>query len=207
MFTWQQGYRDNMQDLHYDPAQAAALLDAAGWKLGDDGFRHKGGVLAEFTYVDFGDDPIVVALARAQQKIMKDIGLQMNIDIRKTADFGTTFTNRDFDTAIIAWGATDPFGFINVCQLYCSDSESNFSGLGNKELDAVLRKPATIANRAAAIQAANEAEAQALHLYGMLPLFNGPRMTAVKAGLANNGPAGFLVPVPEDVGWQKDSPQ
>jgi peptide/nickel transport system substrate-binding protein len=207
MFPWQQGYRDNMPDLHYDPKQAAAVLDAAGWKLGDDGYRRKDGVLAEFNYVDFGDDPITAALARAVQKMSKDVGMQMNIDIRKSADFGKTFTNRDFDVAIIAWSASDPFGFINVCQLYCSDSESNFSGLGNKDLDALLRKPGTIADRAAAIAAANDAEAQALHVYGMLPLFNGPRMAAVRAGLANTGPSGFLYPEPEDVGWQKDSPQ
>jgi peptide/nickel transport system substrate-binding protein len=81
------------------------------------------------------------------------------------------------------------------------------SGLGNKELDALLRKPGTIANRAEAIEAANDAEAQALHVYGMLPLFNGPRMTAVKAGLANSGPSGFLSSKPQDVGWQKDAVQ
>jgi peptide/nickel transport system substrate-binding protein len=205
MFPWQDGYRDNIADLHYDPKQAAAVLDAAGWTVGDDGYRHKNGVLAEFGYVDFGDDPTAAALARAQQKMAKDIGLKMNIDIRKSADFAPTITRRDFDVITLAWTATDPFGYVNVCQLFCSDSESNFTGLGNAELDVRLRKPGSISDQAKAIEAANEAEAAALHLYGMLPLFNGPRMTASKAGLANSGPAGFLVPAPQDVGWQKGS--
>jgi len=203
MFTWQKGYRDNMADLHYDPDEAKRVLDAAGWVMGDDGYRHKEGQIAEFTYVDFGDDPIVVALARAEQKMSKDIGLLMQIDVRKSSDFSATMTNRNFDVVIMAWSASDPFGYSNVCQLYCSDSESNMTGIGDKALDEELRKPLTIANTAAAIEAANNAERKAIHLYGMLPLFNGPRIVAVKEGLANSGPAGFTKRDPVNVGWQK----
>jgi peptide/nickel transport system substrate-binding protein len=208
MFTWQQGYRDNIPDLHYDPEKAKQVLDAAGWTMGNDGYRHKGTQIAEFTYVDFGDDPIVAAMGRAQQKMAKDIGLLMNIDIRKSSDFAATMTNRNFDVVTLAWSATDPFGYGNVCQLYCTDSESNMSGLGNKELDHLLREPLTIADSAQAIAAANDAESKALHLYGMLPLFNGPRQTAVKEGLANVGPVGFAgrgtsIVEPKNVGWQK----
>jgi peptide/nickel transport system substrate-binding protein len=203
MFPWQKGYRDNMTDLHYDPEAAKRVLDAAGWVVGDDGYRHKDGKTAEFTYVDFGDDPIIVAMARAQQKMAKDIGLLMQIDVRKAADFAATMTNRNFDVVTLAWSATDPFGYSNVCQLYCSDSESNMTGIGNKELDEELRKPLTIANTTAAIEAANDAEQKAIHLFGMLPLFNGPRQVAVKEGLANSGPAGFTKRDPVNVGWQK----
>jgi peptide/nickel transport system substrate-binding protein len=78
------------------------------------------------------------------------------------------------------------------------------SGVGNAEIDAMLRKPGTMADRAQAIAAANEAESAALHLYGIFPLWNGPRMVAVTEGLANSpAPAGFQFPSPEDIGWQK----
>jgi peptide/nickel transport system substrate-binding protein len=203
MFPGQQGYRDNMPDLHYDPEQAKQVLDAAGWTVGDDGYRRKGGQIAEFKYVTFGDDPLVAAQARAQQKMAKDIGLLMQIDIRKSSDFSPTMINRDFDVTILAWSATDPFGYASLCQLFCSESQSNYTGLGSKELDELLKASGKIADRARAIEAANEAEAQALHLFGILPLANGPRMGAVKQGLAHVGPSGFHVPRPEDVGWQK----
>ncbi len=204
MFPWQDGYRDNIPDLHFDPAAARKLLDDDGWTMGSDGFRHKDGKMAEFTYVTFGDDPIVTALARAQQKMSADIGIKMDIDIRKSSDFASTMINRDFDVIIMSWVATDPFGYANsICQLYCSDSQSNYSGLGNKQLDELLRKPSTIEDQSQAIMAANAAEAQALHLYGSLPLLNGPMDLAVKKGLANYGPAGFKTTNPEDVGWQK----
>lgn len=68
----------------------------------------------------------------------------------------------------------------------------------------MFRRVTTVADRAEAIRLTNEAEWKALHLYGMLPLENGPRMTAVKKGLVHVGPAGFSVPPPEDIGWQKE---
>lgn len=204
MFPWQDGYQDNIPDLHYDPAEARKILDQAGWTMGSDGYRHKNGKIAEFRYVTFGDDPTIAALARAQQKMASDIGLKMDIDTLKVSDFAQTVSNHDFDIIIMEWVANDPFGYASsICQLYCSDSQSNYTGLGNKELDKLLEKPGTIENRARAIMAANAAESKALHLYGTLPLFNGPSDVAVKKGLANFGPAGFLVPPAEDVGWEK----
>lgn len=205
MYPWQEGYRDNIADLNFDPEEAKRLLDASGWRVADDGYRYRDGQLAEFTYVTFGDDPIVAALARAQQQMARDIGLQMHIDIRRSADFAPTFAKgrRDFDVVIMAWQATDPFGYANGCQLYCSDSESNFADVGTPEIDELLRRVVTIADRTEAMRLANEGESKALHLYGMLPLMNGPRMTAVKQGLVHVGPSGFWVPPPEDIGWQK----
>ncbi len=207
MFPWQEGYRDNIADLHFDPEQAKRLLDESGWTVAaDDGYRYNDGKRAEITYVTFGDDPTVAALARAQQQMAEDIGIQMHIDIRRSADFGPTFAKgrRDFDVVILAWTATDPFGYSNSCQLYCSDSESNFTSLGTPEIDALFRKVSTISDRDEAIRLANEAESMALHLYGMLPLMNGPKMLAVKKGLVRIGPAGFSFPRAEDIGWQKE---
>src|ERR687885_1770097 len=36
-------HNPNAKPYPYDPAKAAKLLDAAGWKMGSDGFRHKNG--------------------------------------------------------------------------------------------------------------------------------------------------------------------
>jgi peptide/nickel transport system substrate-binding protein len=205
MFPWQEGYRDNLEGLHYDPAQARKVLDEAGWKLGDDGFRHKDGKLAEFKYVTFGDDPLTSALARAQQKMSQDIGLKMEIDTRKGSDYSPTTSRGDFDVLIMAWQSSDPFGYVQACQIFCSDSESNYSRLGTKELDERLTRPGTIADRMQAIAAANAAERDALHLFGTFPLFNGPEQIVVKQGLANYGPAGYASPDRKNVGWQKSA--
>ena len=203
MFPWEDGYMDNMADLHYDPKQAAKILQDAGWVLESDGFRHKNGKLAEFTYVTFGDDPTTAALARAQQKMSQDIGLKMNIETRKSSDFSATLTRGNYDVVIMGWSSTDPFGYVQGCQIFCSDSESNYSRLGNKALDERLSKPGTIPDRAQAVAALNAAETDALHLFGTFPLFAGPADIVVKEGLANYGPVGFATPDRKNVGWQK----
>ncbi|HET8599547.1 MAG TPA: ABC transporter family substrate-binding protein [Segeticoccus sp.] len=209
MYPFQKGYQDNMADLHYNPDEAKKVLDDAGWKMGSDGYRSKGGVKAQFNYVNFSDDPVTNATARAQQQMMKAIGIKMDIDNRKASDFSTTLTKRNFDLIAMGWSASDPFGYSSsICQLYCSDSESNFSGIGSKAIDKELKKVSTIKDMDEAIKVANDAEKKALHLYGTFPISNGPRMVAVKKGLANYrgsefGLAGFKTIHAEDLGWQK----
>jgi peptide/nickel transport system substrate-binding protein len=200
---WQDGYRDNIADLHYDPEQAKKVLDDAGWKTSGDGLRYRDGQLATFTYVAFGDEPVFVAIARAQQKMAADIGLKMEIDIRKSSDYSKTMSEGTFDVVAMSWTTTDPFGYVQACQIFCSDSENNFSRLGSKEIDAALKGVAAIRDRERAFAAFNEAESSAMHLIGTFPVYNGPSQFAVKKGLANYGPAGFLVRAAQDVGWQK----
>jgi peptide/nickel transport system substrate-binding protein len=203
IYPWQEGYRDNLADLHYDPERAKKVLDDAGWVLGSDGFRHKDGKTARFTYVTFGDEPTIVAMARAQQKMAQDIGLDMQIDVRKSSDFSTTITEGTFDVVAMGWTSTDPFGYVQGCQIFCEHSESNYSGVGSPEIDALLNGVSAIRDTAAAFAAFNEAESQAMHLMGTFPIYNGPAQFVVKKGLANFGPSGFFVPSAEDVGWQK----
>ena len=203
IFPWQDGYRDNMADLHYDPEQAKRVLDEAGWKLGDDGYRHKDGKLAEFHYVEHGDDPLFLAMARAQQKMAREVGIKMNIDFRKSSDFSKTLTEGTFDVIAMGWTQYVPWGFAAACQLYCSDSASNYSRVGSKHIDELLKSLTTIKDPQRQLDAQKEAETEALHLFGMLPTYVGPSQFAVKKGLANFGPAGFLTVDPQDIGWQK----
>lgn len=210
MYTWQKGYEDNLHELgEYDPEAAKQILDDAGWTMGDNGYREKDGQVAEFTYVNFGDDPVAEATARAQQQMAKEIGLKMNIDNRPAADFSKTLTDRDFDVVKMGWSGSDPFGWAWACQIYCSDSPSNYSTLGTPEIDKLLKAPGTFPERADAVDAMNKAETEALKLIGTFPLYNGPKMEAVKKGLANyagtnnGGLAGFMLPHAEDIGWEK----
>jgi peptide/nickel transport system substrate-binding protein len=203
MYPWQDGYRDNLADLRYDPERARTVLDQAGWRVGDDGLRYRDGKVARFTYVMFGDDPTLIAVARAQQKMAREIGLDMQIDVRRTSDFSKTLTEGTYDVVAMSWAAADPFGHAQACQIYCVDSESNFSGLGNDLIDKAMTSVGTVRDQAQALAAFNEAEASALQQIGTFPIYNGPSQFAVKKGLANFGPAGFLIPAAEDVGWQK----
>jgi peptide/nickel transport system substrate-binding protein len=203
MRPFQDGYRDNIPDLRHDPERAKAILDEAGWKMGADGFRHKDGKIATFKYVTFGDEPVFIAMARAEQKMAQQIGLDLQIDVRPSSELSKTLTDGTFDVVAMGWQASDPFGYAWGCQIYCSESESNFSRLGDKQIDALMKGVGRIRDRTQAIAAFNDAEARALQFFGSFPIYNGPSQFAVKKGLANFGPAGFAIPDAEDVGWQK----
>ena len=72
----------------YDPAQSARLLDEAGWKLGPDGVRRKGGKKAS-----------VDVLARAQAQIDKTL-----VEILRNAyeKIGVQFVGQALDSAVYA---------------------------------------------------------------------------------------------------------
>ena len=199
----QEGYRDNIPELRHDPAQARKVLDDGGWKVGADGFRFKDGKKATFTYVVIGDEPVFMAMARAEQKMSQEIGLDLQIDVRPSSEFSKTLMDGTFDVFPMSWAASDPFGYAQGCQIYCAESESNYSRLGDAEIDAAMRGVGTIRDPAQALAAFNEAEARALQFFGTFPIMNGPSQFAVTKGLANFGPAGFATADAEDIGWQK----
>ena len=103
----------------------------------------------------------------------------------------------------MGWQSFVPYGFAAACQLYCTDSESNYSRVGSKQIDERLKSAATIEDQERQFNAYNEAESEVLHLFGMVPIYTGPSLFVVKKGLANFGPAGFLTVDPQDIGWQK----
>ncbi len=209
LYPWQDGYEDNMAGLGYDPAKSKNLMESHGWTIGDDGYYQKNGKTAKFTYVTFGRSGTAVSQARIVQSQAKKVGLKMTIDTRKTSRFYTALEKKDFDVIAMGWTASDPFGPFWACQMYCTDSASNYSGVGDAALDRKLKKAQTVADPAEAAELGNKAEVEALKLAGTFPLYNGPETYAVKSGLANSNNAtkqpvsGFYTAKPYNVGWQK----
>lgn len=210
LYPWMDTYEDNLKDLHHDADQAEKVLDKAGWKMGDDGYRHKDGETAEVNYVWFSDDDTQKAMARAVQKMEKDIGIKVKLDNRPGTEFSKTLSeSKDYDVIAMGWSGDDPAGWLDECQIYCSDSESNYSGLGTDEIDKKLKKARTIKDTEKAAKVGNEAESEALHLFGLFPIYNGPKQIANKEGMANigaftRGLSGFHSEPVENVGWMTD---
>lgn len=63
----------------YDPQQAAALLDAAGWTLGSDGVRGKDGVRFSFELMYFAEDTVRRDLAQAFASDMAKLGIEVQL--------------------------------------------------------------------------------------------------------------------------------
>ena len=194
-------------------AAATKGLEDAGYAKGSDGLYAKDGRPLSLRLPLFSSSTTSKAMYQAFQTQMKAIGIDVQIIQKSTKDFSTTVKNRDFDLLISGFASTDPNGVAFFCQTYCSDSTLNKSGTGTAEMDNLIKGPGGLMSLETAEQQeskANELEVQALQTFGIVPIYNGPEIFAVKKGLANVG-AGVYSTIrtqigdfPENIGWQKD---
>jgi peptide/nickel transport system substrate-binding protein len=213
LFPFQDGYVDALSEAgyEYDTDAANAMLDDAGWVLGDDDVREKDGLRLEGTLPTFGDDPIVEARARVIQQQLAEVGVAMEIDARPSQSFSDDYTSKNWDLVMLGFTSSDPFGVAYMCQLYCSDSSLNLSGTGTPEIDERIQtEVADLPTADEQIEAGMTLESEIMaETWGIFPLYAGPWISAAKEGLANMTPETYtgldlfgLHPV-ENVGWMK----
>ncbi|MBE6483201.1 MAG: ABC transporter family substrate-binding protein [Actinomycetaceae bacterium] len=204
LFSSQPGYNDNFSEaVTYDVDAANALLDEAGWVKGSDGIREKDGQRLTINYPVLGDNTTIKSMAQSIQQDMQEIGVELQISERPSSEFSEIYTNKDFDLFTMAFSSTDPFGVAYFGQIYGSDSGLNLSGTGTEEMDQKIAELQNISDPEEQIAAANELEVEAFQLYGIMPLYNGPDIYAVKEGLANFGSMGFAVVPKQNIGYVK----
>jgi len=204
LFQNQKGYQDNFGGLvTYDQDKAKQLLDEAGWTEGSDGIREKDGKKLTLRYVTFGDSQLVKSTAAAMQKMMKDIGVDLQVAERPSSDFSQVIAEREFDVLTSGFTSYDPYGVAYFKQVYASDSELNKSGTGTPEMDEKIAELQQLPTQEEQIKRANELEKEALQQYGIMPYVNGPQLYATKNGLANYGSYAFALVPKENIGWAK----
>lgn len=104
----------------------------------------------------------------------------------------------------MAWQAPSAMTFVvSAPQLYTSDGPSNFSYVGSKKIDELVKKAGSLSDYDEQTKAVNAAEKEAFKLYGTIPVSNPASYLGAKKGLANYGPSGFAGNLPQDIGWQK----
>ena len=204
LFQNQKGYQDNFGGLvTYDQDKAKQLLDEAGWTEGSDGIREKDGKKLTLRYVTFGDSQLTKSTAAAMQKMMKDIGVDLQVAERPSSDFSQVIAEREFDVLTSGFTSYDPYGVAYFKQVYASDSELNKSGTGTPEMDQKIAELQQLPTQEEQIERANELEKEALQQYGIMPYVNGPQLYATKNGLANYGSYAFALVPKENIGWAK----
>ncbi|MEJ5997017.1 ABC transporter family substrate-binding protein [Corynebacterium sp. H130] len=200
-------YKDNYSQVvpKADPAKAQKLLEEAGYTKGTDGVYEKDGQKLSIRYTLLGDSEVSRAMAQATQKMLKDTGIDCQIQQRPSSEFSTVTRERDFDLFPMAFTAGDPFGVAYFGQTYLSNSQLNRSDTGWPELDEKIRKLQELPTQKEQIDRANELEVEALKRFGVIPMYNGPIMVRHKAGVVNidvDAP-GFTTTAVETVGWKK----
>ncbi|MFI2564956.1 ABC transporter family substrate-binding protein [Paenarthrobacter sp. NPDC018779] len=198
-------YQDNYPVKDSGADAAKKVLTDAGYTANDKGIMAKDGVPVAFKITNFGDDPTTGATSQTLMAQLKAAGMDVTIDQRGDADFGKVLGTRDFDLTISGYtvgaDATDA-----VKQFY--ESTTNENGLGDAELDAEIKRLATIADDTERNKAAVEVEKKHMEKYfSMGTVLNGPEIQFVHTGLANYGPSLFKsnsnVPDWTTIGWEK----
>lgn len=204
---FQSGYENNLpKDIQkLDVEGAKKTLEGDGYTMGDE-YYEKDGKPLKISYTYFGDSATQTAMANAYQQMMKNIGVKCEIVNLDNSKFSDTVISGSYEVLPMGWTASDPFGYSSSgYQLYGSDSSSNYTYVGSEEVDQLWSVPGTLQDVAEATAAANKAEKASLELYGTMPVSTPPIYMAVKKGLANYGPSGFMQITlhREDIGWEK----
>lgn len=79
----------------YDPEKAKAMLEAAGWKLGDDGFRYKDGKKLHLLAYSFTN--IWQQITEAMQGDMRKVGAELEIQVFDATVIWGKLKTQDFD--------------------------------------------------------------------------------------------------------------
>ena len=98
-------------EVTYDPTAAAALLDEAGWGLGADGIREKGGVKAAFTLMYPASDSVRQAMAADTANQLKALGINVTCE---GVGWDVAYTRALSEPLMWGWGAHTPMELYNM---------------------------------------------------------------------------------------------
>lgn len=98
-------------EVTYDPEGAAALLDEAGWVLGEDGVREKDGVQAKMNLLYSNGDSVRQALATDFADQMEELGIICTIE---GVGWDTAYDRALSEPLLWGWGAHTPMELYNI---------------------------------------------------------------------------------------------
>jgi ABC-type transport system substrate-binding protein len=133
-------YNDRIKPLPYDPQQALALLEEAGYKRGDTGILEKDGKPLRFTLITNQGNDIRQAILAIAQDSWRKIGVDVRTDVLEWAVFIQERVNKlDFDALTLGWSmGIEP----DLYQIWHSSqtgpNQLNFVGFSDEEADQLI---------------------------------------------------------------------
>jgi peptide/nickel transport system substrate-binding protein len=197
-------YKDLAKEtgLGFDKEKAKTMLDQAGWVVGSDGFRAKGGKTLEITFTTLTGVKVSENEGQAFQSQLKDAGIKVTITPVASKDFGTTLSQHSFQAIAFTWVGTQfPYPALN--QFFNPKSDSDYSGYNNTDVNALIAKVSTEMDQTKRDDYVLQAEKQIWTDVQIIPLYQRPDQWAVKSTLANYGAFGLGSPHWENIGLTK----
>ena len=144
-------YNAQIRKYPYDPAQAAQLLDQAGWRDSNgDGVRDKDGKPMQFQLFTNDSSTLRIELINSVVEDWKKLGIQA---IATPVEFSGLVNDflvpRRFDAVLLEWeitGDPDPLDLWHSSQ--AEGSGSNYGGWANDEADKLMEQARTTSDEA-----------------------------------------------------------
>jgi peptide/nickel transport system substrate-binding protein len=124
----------------YDPTKAQQLLEDAGWKVGTDGIRTRGGQRLSAVLATFRSP--WTELAEAMQSQVRTVGIDLQIQKMERGPYLDFVRDYNHNLNATASTSVDPDGIVRVAYHSSNKSRTNFSNLSDPALDALLDKGA-----------------------------------------------------------------
>jgi peptide/nickel transport system substrate-binding protein len=143
---WSWAYNPQQPIIEFDPDQARALLDEAGWVDSDgDGIRAKDGQALAFELLS-SDDPDRVSVAEVVSQQWQQVGVSATVEV-VGAGLGERLAQRDFDAAlaeVLLTGDPDPYPLWHFSQI---EGGQNYAGWNHDEASMLLEEGRAITNQ------------------------------------------------------------
>lgn len=200
----QSGFVDTaaITGLDYNPDKAKALLEEAGWTVGEEGIRQKDNQKLIVRFTQLATVKASENEALQAQSMLKDVGIQLDIVTVPISRFGPTLTGFEFEMIAFSWIGT-PYPFSGIKQIYGSESGSNFAQLSLPEVDELAEQIAYETDPEKRKALANQADLIIWENVHTLPLYQRPELIAVRSDLANYGAFGLSSIQWENVGFSQ----
>ncbi len=173
------GYDKSLESMYpYDPEKAKNLLEEAGWRLGSDGVRVKGGrrlVLDEFIIPNVGNE----GPAEFLQSQLRDIGMQMDIRAMARAAWYEGINRGDHNLVPLFYIYAD----LDLLRgLYHSTRiPFNWSHVTDASLDKDLEDAYKTADFSKRVEIYRRVQRKVMDLALMLPLYNEFNLVGIRS--------------------------
>ena len=126
-------------EIPQDSAAAKALLDEAGWKVGEDGVRVKNGERLELVLLAYPQRPDLVTFQPVIRAALAELGIVVTTRITDTPS--ETASKGEFD--LLLWAqhtapAGDPGLFLSL--FFETGAAQNYTGWSNSDYDALINE-------------------------------------------------------------------
>lgn len=124
----------------YDPTKAQQLLDDAGWKMGNDGIRARGGQRLSALLATFRSP--WTELAESMQAQLRSVGIDLQVQQMERGPYLDFVRVYNHNLCATASTSVDPDGILRVAYHSSNIGRTNFANVSDPALDVLLDKGA-----------------------------------------------------------------